>query len=471
VTDAVLAIDLGTSATKLLAVSPDGAAIARSRLPHRTSRPEADAAEQNPAEWWDNLVAGIVALREALPGASRIAGIGVTGQMHGLVIHDKSGDMLRPAITWEDRRASATLPALLERLPNDHPAIVAGYQAASWHWLTETEPEIATRAAHLRLPKDEIVYRLTGRHVTDPSDAVGTGWYRAESGDWDADIVSAAGARANMLPNIVPAGSVAGPLTREAADALGLDPDIPVVIAGADAAVAAFGAGATDPGTPLIMLSTGCQALQPSETRPKRDGWPSASPPGLSAWLRVATTLNGGNVVGWARETFGEPAPRADAELVFLPYLAGERSATLAGDASGAFIGLRGRHGRAELARAAIDGVSLALADAFERAGGEIGVDPPVLAGGGGTRDRVWLQSLADALARPVEAVTEPDLSAWGAARSAATALRWIDPAATPNAWRPETRAVAPGSSRAGALARLDRVRALAARLFAPESR
>lgn len=470
-TEALLAIDLGTSSTKLLAVGRDGIVIDRRRLPHRTSRPDPNAAEQDPAEWWSNLVAGVASLNEALPTGTRIAGIGVTGQMHGLVILDAIGNMLHPAITWEDRRCAATLPALLDRLPASHPAIAAGYQAASWHWLAETEPDIAAQASHLLLPKDEIVYRLAGRRVSDPSDAIGTGWYRGETGGWDADVVDTAGARVEMLPEIVPAGSVAGALTGEAAAALGLEPGIPVVTAGGDAAVAAFGAGATDPATPLIMLSTGCQALQPSASMPARDGWPSANPPGLPRWLRVATTLNGGNVVGWARRMFGEPAPCPDSELTFLPYLAGERSATLAGNAAGAFIGLRERHDRAEMARAAIDGVSLALADAFERAGGEIGIDAPVLAGGGGARDEAWLQSLAHALARPVQAVAEPDLSAWGAARTAATALGWIDPVAAPTTWRPETRTVTPNTSPDDAISRLDRFRTLAARLFAPEDR
>lgn len=470
-TDALLAIDLGTSSTKLLAVGHDGRILARRRLPHATHRPTANGAEQDAAEWWRNLVAGVSSLRDDMPAGTRIASVGVTGQMHGLVVHDATGQLLRPAITWEDRRSATTLPALLARLPAEPPAIAAGYQAASWHWLTEHESTTAARAAHLLLPKDEIVHRLTGRRVTDPSDAIGTGWFRPDTGAWDAGIVTAAGARIDMLPAIVPAGSISGSLTDAAAAELGLTPGTPVVTAGGDAAVAAFGAGATDLATPLVMLSTGCQALQPVIAMPETDAWPAAAPPGLPGWLRVATTLNGGNVVRWARATFGDAADIADPDLVFLPFLAGERRPSLDPDASGAFIGLRERHTRADMARAAIDGVSLGLADAFARAGGRIGTDAPVLAGGGGTRDEIWLASVADALGRPVAAVVEPDLSAWGAARSAATALGWIDPVADPDVWQPSTRAISPGAAAEHAAARLERFRALARRLFGSESR
>lgn len=467
VTDAILAIDLGTSSIKLLVAGRDGAVLARGRFSHATSRPAGNAAEQDPAEWWQNLIDGAA----ELPSDVRIAAIGVTGQMHGLVLHDRAGAVIRPAITWEDRRSGDSLPALLERLPEDAPPVAPGFQAASWHWLKQQDPGAAGEAAHLLLPKDELVYRLTGRRVTDPSDAIGTGWYRPGTGAWDVAAIAASGARLDTLPPIVPAGSVAGPLTGTAAAALGLEAGIPVVIAGGDAAVAAFGAGATDPARPLVMMSTGCQALQPTETMPNRDAWPSANPRGLPGWLQVATTLNGGNVIGWSGETFGAPAPCVDPELVFLPYLAGERSDAIAGDASGAFVGLRAHHGRAEMARAAIDGVSLALADAFERAGGAIGDDAAVLAGGGGTHNEAWLGSLANALDRPVAAIAEPDLSAWGAARSAATALAWIDPVTDPDAWRPERSIVDPQCAPETARNRLERFRTLASLLFPRERR
>ncbi len=462
-TESLLAIDVGTSSTKLLLVSRDGTILARRRLPHATHRPTPGAAEQNATEWWANLVTGTAELQATIPDA-RIAGIGVTGQMHGVVLHDANGNVLRPAITWEDRRSADLLMALQEHQP-DHPTVAPGYQAASWHWLAANEPDTISRVAHLLLPKDEIVFRLTGRHVTDPSDAIGTGWSLAGA-RWHAGALAMAGIVPGMLPEIAPSGAIAGPLTMDAAATLGLDAGIPVVVAGGDAAVAAFGAGATALATPLILLSTGCQSLQPAESMPESEAWPSANPAGMPRWLRAAATLNGGNVVDWARETFGEPAAQAEPDLTFLPYLAGERSDSLDAGASGAFVGLRTRHNRHDMSRAAIDGVSLALADAFERAGGEIGDTRPVLTGGGGTRDEAWLRCVADALGRPVAAIGEPDLSAWGAGRSTATALGWIDPVASPATWRPAARIVESDVPRAAAIDRLAGFRAIGSRVF-----
>jgi xylulokinase len=442
VSEAILAIDLGTSAIKLLVVDRTGAVVARERLPHATHRLSPTAAEQDPGEWWGNLTR---AIPELAPN-HRLAAIGVTGQMHGLVLHG-DGLPLGNAITWEDRRSATALPDLLRQLPPDRPAIAPGYQAASWHWLLQEHLEhleLAAQARRILLPKDEIIHRLTRRYLTDPSDAVGTGWYDTATGTWDRAVIEAAGAHAVMLPEIVPAGSVAGPLCAETAAALGLETGIPVVIAGGDAAVGAFGAGATQPETPLFMLSTGCQVLQPTMTRPESDAWPSANPAGLPGWLRVATTLNGGNVVRWARETLAEPSLSTATDLVFLPYLHGERSEALDPDAAGAFVGLRSHHSRANMARAAIDGVALALVDAFERIGGEIGFETPVFVGGGGVHDAVWLEALANALGRPLEVIAEGDLSAWGAARSAATALGWIDTVNGPLSWRPASRRISP---------------------------
>ena len=445
VTDTVLAIDLGTSASKLLAVDRSGSIIGRERIPHETHRPAPNAAEQSPDTWWRNLRRGIARLLANIPAGASIAGIGVTGQMHGLVVHSDGGQALRPAITWQDRRSLTTLPGLLDGPSGMAAAAISpGIQAASWHWLTQSEPELAARAHRILLPKDEIVYRLTGSYVTDPSDAIGTGWFDPATRGWAAAIVEAAGARLDHLPPILPAGSIAGSLTGTAAADLGLPAGVPVVVAGGDAAAGAFGAGATNPATPLLMLSTGCQVLQPSNTRPGSNGWPSANPPGMPEWLRVATTLNGGNLVSWARATFGDPADTRHDDLTFLPYLAGERSDELSSDAAGAFIGLRAHHDRPAMARAAIQGVTLAAADAFERTDGVIGGDAPMLVGGGGVQDDAWLASVARVFGRPLHVIAEPDLSAWGAARSTATALDWIDPAGDPGCWLPDQRPFLP---------------------------
>ena len=467
-TEAILAVDLGTSATKVLLVDRPGTIIGRHRVPHTTSHPAPDAAEQDPDEWWANLTDAARRLWEGLSDSVSVAAISVTGQMHGLVVHDDRGRAVRPAIIWQDRRSTETLPDLAKQVTsNDAASISPGYQAASWHWLAQRAPEIRATVRRLVLPKDEVIYRLIGEYVTDPSDAIGTGWFNASTGSWNAAVVEAAGGTVPMLPDVKPSGSIAGFLAARAAEALGLATGIPVVIPGGDAAVGAFGAGATDPATPLVMLSTGCQILQASDSNNIRQPWPSANPEGLPRWLNVATTLNGGNVVSWVRSTLGDASSEPSDDLIFLPYLAGERSDELAPEAAGAFIGLREHHTRKDMVWSAIDGAALAVADAFEAISSEIATDTPMLVGGGGVRDDAWLAAMARVFSRPIHVISEPDLSAWGAARSAATALGWIDPAGSPESWRPSYRTLypAPGDT-IKAVPRLRRFQDLSHRLY-----
>lgn len=465
-TEAVLAVDLGTSSIKALLVDRQGAVIARDRVPHTTFRPSPDAAEQDPDGWWKNVRQMIVRLAAEHSLQVRISAISVTGQMHGLVLHDDTDQPLRSAITWQDRRSAATLPDLLDRLPPHHHAradssIAAGYQVAAWHWLGANAPHALRSTRRLLLPKDEINFRLTGRHVTDPSDAVGTGLFDVTTSGWDRAVIDAAGIAANSLPDIVPSGSVVGAMLPEVAADLGLEPHISVIIAGGDAAVATFGASVVRTDQPLLMLSTGCQLLQPLDKPPTTDSrdavfWPSANPEGLPAWLRVGATLNGGNAIDWALRTFARAADDSerkgesrsnDPGPVFIPYLDGERAPDSGTSGSGAFVGLYSRHDGEAMIQAVFEGVSLGVADVAERMGIEIGVDQPLRVGGGGVRNLRWLEALARVFAQSLDVIAEPDLSTWGAARSAATTLGWIDPAADPDSWLPPMKRVLPTRS------------------------
>ena len=460
----VLAIDLGTSATKLLAVSCEGLVLGRDRLPHETHHPVPKAAEQDPEIWWRNLGSGVRRLVRELD--RNVAAIAVTGQMHGLVLHDERSRPLRPAITWQDRRSTVTLASLLDSI-GASASISTGFQAASWHWLARAEPEVASRARRILLPKDEIIHRLTERHVTDPSDAVGTGWYDSIREEWNVAIVEAAGATVDLLPAIVPSGSVAGELSRDAAEHLGLQSGTPVVIAGGDAAVGAFGAGTTDPAKPLLMLSTGCQLVVPTEQPTQEPGchlWPAATRPGLPPWLRVGATLNGGSAISWARATFEAGAtPPQGTDPIFVPYLSGERFPVVRTGSAGAFFNIGPSHDSASLLRACIAGVALAAADALVTMGAEISSDAPLLVGGGGTRDEAWVAAVSRAVDRPLHIVAEPDLSARGAARLTAATTGWVDPVANPESWLPEIRTVdRPSGGTNEPSIRLDRYRRFA---------
>jgi xylulokinase len=309
----------------------------------------------------------------------RVAAIAVTGQMHGLVTRDASGRSVGNAITWQDRRSAITLPSLLDQLPSDHWAkigerVAPGYQAASWHCVSQSAPARLATAAKLLLPKDEIIARLSGRYVTDHSDAIGTGWYDVSTKTWDTAVCDAAGFRVSALPEIVAPGSIIGSLSKEAASHLDLDPGIPVVIAGGDAAVAAFGSGAMESGTPLLMLSTGTQILEATWSNDLAATWPSANPSGLPTRLRVTTTLTGGNTIDWSERIFGRPEddPELGSESpLFFPYLVGEHKHPAVHFGSGAFVGLQDQHERVDFANAVVEGVALATAGAWVRNGGE----------------------------------------------------------------------------------------------------
>jgi xylulokinase len=466
VTEAVLAIDLGTSSIKALLVDQQGSVIARDRVAHSTFRPAPGAAEQAPDVWWANVRQIIDRLAAEHMRQVRISAISVTGQMHGLVLHDDLDQPLRSTITWQDRRSTATLPDLLDRLSLHHHAradssIAPGYQVASWHWLSVNDPDLLRSTRRLLLPKDEIIFRLTGRHVTDPSDAVGTGLFDETTSGWDQSVMDAASIPANALPGIVPSGSVVGTVLPEVSAELGVQATTAVIIAGGDAAIAAFGAGVVRPDQSLLMLSTGCQVLQPLDRLPAtlaHDSmcWPSANPARLPSWLRIAATLNGGNTIDWAHRALAhrsndeERKARSrhdDPGPVFIPYLDGERAPVSAASGSGAFVGLSTRHDAGAMIQAVIDGVTLGVADIAERMSVEIGTDQPVLVGGGGVHNPRWLEAMARIFARPLDVIAEPDLSAWGAARSAATTFGWIDHVADPACWLPPVKRILPASS------------------------
>ena len=484
-TELILALDLGTTSIKSVVVDRNGSVVDIDRNAHNTTRPINGVGEQDPGEWWSATRAIVSSVTARMEGQETIAAVAITGQMHGLVLRDNDDALLGNAITWQDQRSAGTLPNLLGRLPADHPArhgttIAPGYLVASWHWLTQYDPDRAHRSERVSLPKDEIVYRLTGQHATDPSDAVGTGLFDVTTRDWDRVIADAAKLPLDFLPKIVPSGAVAGTIQPRAAAELGLKSGIPVIVAGGDAAAGAFGAGLTEPDQTLLMLSSGCQLLRPHTNRPaiQADGafvWPSACPVGLPEWLEVGTTLNGGNAIDWASRTMypDHLEEELDGKLdrddelspppLFIPYLGGERAPISAEEASGAFLNLGPHHRSAGLIQAVAEGVTLAAADVYTRMGGQLGADQPLRVGGGGAQNRRWLNAISRIFAMPLDVMAVPDLSARGAARIAATTLGWFDPVADPGCWLPEIETIpAPPVNPEAAHSRLESFRTIA---------
>ncbi len=475
-----LGLDLGTSSLKALVVDAAGRTLGTGSAPYPIVRPASDRAEQDPEAWWR---AAAVATRAALAAAGRgpVAAIGLTGQMHGTVLLGDDDRPLAPAVIWMDRRAAAEVADLTEEVGRERlvelagSPLAVGFQAATIRWLTRHRPDLWAATRTVLLPKDWLRFRLTGEIATDPSDASGTLLLDVRRRDWAPKLLAAAGADRGVLPPVRPSGAWAGRLRPEAAKALGLAAATPVVVGAGDAPAAALGAGIVDAGTLLLTLSTGAQVLVPApevriDGRGRLHTFCAALDPGPASpgWYQMGAVMTAGAALRWlGREVFWLDGDDADRRLValaaaapagargllFLPYLAGERTPHMAPEARGVFLGLTAAHGRPELARAVVEGVTFACADAFA-ALAEAGATPSeIVVAGGGARSGLWQGIVADVFGLPVRPLAEADQTALGAALLAAAADARTAPADLARAWSAGTRgeALSPDPSRRAA--------------------
>lgn len=444
VTELTLGIDLGTSSVKAVAVDRHGRVVANGAAAYPILRPQSGFAEQDPAAWWDAVVAAVRGVVDHLPDSSMIAAAGLSGQMHGTVLLDERGAPLRPAVIWPDQRASREVDALLSAhgeawfLAHTGGLPATGFQIATARWIQTHEPAEWARTRHMLLPKDYIRWRLTGVMATDPSDACGSGLLDIRARAWSAEVCAAADVHPWMLPEIQPSRAVMGKLQPAAADALGLPRGLPVVNGAADTACSVLCAAATSPDTLLVTLSTGGQMVWPQhdatiDTAGRVYTFCSALDPisGAAGWYVLGGPLAAGLALNWALErvvgvrsagerdamleSAGAVEPGAKG-LTFVPALVGERTPRRDPHARGVFHGLSAEHGQPELVRAVLEGVALALLDgyaAFEA----LGARPRrFVVSGGGAHIAVWRRMLADAFALPACWLAAEDQSAVGAA-------------------------------------------------------
>ncbi len=442
----LLGIDLGTGSVKALVVSETGETLARGFGEHPTLRAEPNCAEQNPADWRQ---ATIDAVRQAIwaSGSPEISAIGLSGQMHGTVPIDAAGEPVRPAIIWADGRSVAEASEITETVGARQlieiagSPVVAGFQAATCRWLARHEPENWGRTAAVLTPKDELRRWLTGEIASEPSDASASLLFDVTQAEWSGQLLDAAHVRADQVPRVGRSAAISGHLMESVAAELGLAAGIPVSGGVADAPGAALGAGVADPDSLLLTISTGAQALIPSQ-RPLIDlagrihsfCGPLESP----RWYAMGATMSAGMCLRWLRDSifelktrdaYGEMIAAAEAVppgaggLLFLPYLAGERTPLMDPQARGMFLGLTGSHGRGHLVRAVLEGVSFSLFEAFSVLQ-ELGAAPSrIVLAGGGARAPLWRQIMADVFGLPVMPALEPDQSAVGAAMTAGAAI------------------------------------------------
>ncbi|UPL10358.1 xylulokinase [Microbacterium sufflavum] len=456
--DVVAGVDSSTqSCTVELRDAATGALVATGRAPHPVTHPP--VSEQDPEAWWAALVA---AMAEARRGADvRIVAVGVGAQCHGLVVSDADGRVLRPARLWNDTTSAPQAAALLAR----HPAawwaqqigIVpsAAITVSKLALLAETEPETLARARHLSVPHDWLTYRLTGRRVTDRSDASGTGYYSAATRRWRTDILDeAVGERdwAPLLPEVLGPDEAAGRILPAAADALGIDRDAQVSAGGGDQHLAAQGIGlgegdvAYSLGTSGVVFATTPDPV--ADVTGAVDGVANVT----GGYLPLVCTLNATKVTDTIARLLGVDhreltdlalaAPLDPERPVLAAYLDGERSPRLP-SARGMLAGITTATGREQLALAAFEGVALGLVRG-ERALAALGIPTTghTIAIGGGARSLAYRQVIADLTQRPVHTVDAPEGTARGAAIQAAAVHRGETVAAVTAAWRPATTSV-----------------------------
>ena len=441
-----MGIDLGTGSVKTLVLDGAGQVVGEAVSPYEVSSPRPGWAETSPAAWWRAVCEAVSTLPEDV--RKEVEAVGLSGQMHGVVLCEGDGTPLRPAILWADARSRPQLAAyetlgdeLRQRLANP---VTVGMAGPSLLWLKETEPELYGSARWALQPKDWLRLRLTGVANAEPADASATLLYDLQRDSWSEEVVAALGLRLDLLAPLVGSSHVAGTLSARAADDLGLKQAIPVAAGGGDAACSAFGSGLVRAGQAQVNLGT---AMQVFAVRAVPEVDPTLRThlyrTVLDDTYAMAAMQNAGLALEWVRALLGLSwdemyalafaCPPGCEGLTFLPYLTGERTPHLDPEVRGAWHGLTLKHGRAHLLRAAFEGVAFALKDGLA-ALNDVGISPNGLRlAGGGTLQPEWRQLLADVLNQPLYAVSVPSASATGAALLAGVATSHFTAGETAN--------------------------------------
>jgi xylulokinase len=434
----LLGIDVSTTTAKALLMDQKGTILAVGSTPQSLSTPYPLWSEQNPQDWWQGVAQSIhQILEETKIQSSDIAAIGLTGQMHGLVILDQAGKVLRPAILWNDQRTGAECDQIRERLGRDRLIQITGNDALTGFtapkilWVQNHEPDLYTKIKHILLPKDFIRYCLTGDFAMDKADGSGTILFDLKQRNWSPEVLSALSIPADWMPPTYEGSEVTGKISPEAARITGLAAGTPVVAGGGDQAAQAVGVGVVDPG--VIALTVGTSgvvfATTPSaliEPQGRLHAFCHAVP---DKWHLMGVMLSAAGSLQWYRDTLAagisfdtllqeaELVPPGSEGLIFLPYLTGERTPYPDPLARGAFIGLTVRHTRGHLTRAVLEGVAFGLKDSFgliQSAG--LGQINQVRASGGAMKGALWRQILADILGTDLVETNTTEGGAFGAA-------------------------------------------------------
>jgi xylulokinase len=429
-------IDFGTSSVKVLLVDGEQRVLASAATPLTVSRPAPGHSEQNPEVWWQAMLAALDALRAQQPAElAAVRAIGLSGQMHGAVLLDAAGAVLRPCILWNDVRASAECRELEAAFPALHQVTgnlaMPGFTAPKLLWVRRHEPEIFARTAHVLLPKAWIRYRLTGELVEEMSDASGTLWLDVGRRDWSDTALAATFLSRAALPRLVEGTDPAGRLRPELAARWGMGSTVLLAGGAGDNAAGAVGLGAIRPGDAFVSLGTsGVLWVTTGRFAP----YPQAAVHAFchavpGTWHQMGVTLSAAASLAWWAGITGVPeaallaelpALRAPSPALFLPYLSGERTPHNDGAIRGAFAGLSHEQDRAALTQAVLEGVAFSFRDCLDcltASGTRIAAADVI---GGGSRSAAWIAILASVLGITLHRLAEGEHGgAFGAARLA----------------------------------------------------
>jgi len=433
-----LGLDVSTTGAKALLINEKGGVVSSATTPLTLSAPHPLWSEQDPRDWWIGISKSIrQALEQAGVSGSSVTAIGLTGQMHGLVLLDEQGEVLRPAILWNDQRTSAQCNEMRSRLGKQRLIQITGNDALTGFtapkilWVQQNEPEIYAKARHILLPKDYIRYRLTGDYAMDKADGSGTILFNLQTRDWSAEVLTALDIPAKWLPPTFEGPAVTSYVSALGAAETSLAQGTPVVGGSGDCAAQAVGVGAVQTGIIALALGTSGVVFATTES-------PLVEPEGRlhafchavpGRWHFMGVMLSAAGSLQWYRDTLapgvsfdtlvneaGDIKAGSDG-LLFLPYLTGERTPYPDPLVRAAWVGLTVRHTRAHMTRAVLEGVAFGIKDSFRlilQAG--LGSIEQVRISGGGAKSVLWRQIMADVLGVELVTVNTTEGAAFGAA-------------------------------------------------------
>lgn len=434
----LLGLDISTTGAKALLIDSHGSVVTSHSTAQSAEAPYPLWSEQSPQMWWDNMTASIQAVLKESGKGDEIVGIGLTGQMHGLVCLDSEGNVLRPAILWNDQRTQAECDWITETVGAERliqltgNRALTGFTAPKIVWVKRNEPEVYAKIAHVLLPKDYIRFKLTGEYKTDLAGAAGTLLLDVANRKWSEEVLTALEIPMEWMPETHEGSEITGTISEGASTVTGLKAGIPVVGGGGDQGAQAVGVGAVSPGIVALTVGTSGVVFAPLgsyafEPEGRLHAFCHAVP---NQWHFMGVMLSAAGCLQWYRDTlapdipFGElveeasDIPAGSEGLFFMPYLTGERTPHPDPLARGAFVGLTTRHSRAHMTRAVLEGVAFGLRDGFEliKASKAGRVINQIRVSGGGANSPLWRQIFADVFNASLVTVEALEGAAYGAA-------------------------------------------------------